>query len=132
MKKFLVLILLGACCSLFSGCSRPDSLEMDLSRGYGEHLKLIHLNASTSERAERIQAFYQVLEESDVLDKDFSLFAYYPDYLLELTNNGETTTAFVDINGDHVDFYYADQGDSPTLYRSHYSTQEFKSLIHQV
>ena len=80
---------------------------MDLSRGYGEHLKLLHLNASTSEKRERIQAFSRVILEAEPLDKSLSMFAYYPDYLLEITPwEGGKLTVIVDINGEYVDFYY--------------------------
>ena len=46
-------------------------------------MKLIHLNASSGEKEERMEAFSQVLENAEPLDKSFSLFAYYPDYLLD-------------------------------------------------
>ena len=81
MKRFLSLLLAGTLAALCAGCSQPDSLTLDLSQGYGKHTKLIHLNASTAEKEQRLQGFYQVLEEADPLEKDFSLFAYYPDYL---------------------------------------------------
>ena len=58
MKKSLCVLLFCIMVLQLSGCSStPNSLQMDLSRGYGEHLKLLHLNASTSEKRERIQAF---------------------------------------------------------------------------
>ena len=81
MKRFLSLLLAGTLAALCTGCSQPDSLTLDLSQGYGKHTKLIHLNASTAEKDQRLQGFYLVLEEADPLEKDFSLFAYYPDYL---------------------------------------------------
>ena len=55
MKKSLCVLLFCIMVLQLSGCSStPNSLQMDLSRGYGEHLKLLHLNASTSEKRERI------------------------------------------------------------------------------
>lgn len=132
MKRFLSLLLAGTLAALCAGCSQPDSLTLDLSQGYGKHTKLIHLNASTAEKDQRLQGFYQVLEEADPLEKDFSLFAYYPDYLLELTNNDQTTTAIVDVNGDYIDFYYPTEEDStPQLYRSRTSAADFRKLVHQ-
>lgn len=132
MKRFLSLLLAGTLAALCTGCSQPDSLTLDLSQGYGKHTKLIHLNASTAEKDQRLQGFYLVLEEADPLEKDFSLFAYYPDYLLELTDNGQTTTAIVDVNGDYIDFYYPTEEDStPQLYRSRTSATDFRKLVHQ-
>ena len=106
MKRICSLLLACVLCAFCAGCSQPDALTLDLSQGYGRHTKLIHLNASSAEKEARLQAFYQVLEEAAPLEKDPSLFAYYPDYLLELTDHGTTTTAVVDINGDFIDFYY--------------------------
>ena len=133
MKKVIALLLAAALCALCAGCTQPDSLTLDLSQGYGLHTKLIHLNASTAEKKERMEAFAQVLEESDPLDKDFSLFAYYPDYLLELHDNGQTTTAVVDVNGEFIDFHYpGDSLDEPQqLYRSRITSDEFRKLVHQ-
>ena len=103
-------------------------MTLDLSHGYGQHTKLIHLNASSSQKAQRLEGFYQVLEDAEPLDKEFSLFTYYPDYLLELNRNGQTTTAYVDVNGQYIDFYY--EGEEQ-LYRSHTTAEEFRQLVHQ-
>ena len=75
-----------------------------------------------------MEAFSQVLENAEPLDKSFSLFAYYPDYLLELNDNGQTTTTYVDVNGNYIDFYYDGE---EQLYRSNVTAAEFKKLIHQ-
>ena len=132
MKRLFSLLLAGVLLAFCAGCSQPDSLTLDLSQGYGKHTKLIHLNASTAEKEQRLQDFYQVLEESDPLEKDFSLFAYYPDYLLELSDHGQTTTAIVDVNGDYIDFYYpTEDGTTPQLYRSRISAADFRKLVHQ-
>ena len=69
-----------------------------------------------------------MLEDAEPLDKEFSLFTYYPDYLLELRRNGQTTTAYVDVNGQYIDFYY--EGEEQ-LYRSHTTAEEFRQLGHQ-
>ena len=134
MKKLLCIILLAAMACLLSGCDNPDSLQLDLSRGYGEHLKLIHLNASSSEKKERMEAFGDAVRNAEPLEKDFSMFAYYPDYLLEITpwENGETLTVVVDLNGDFVDFYYPGPypEQSNTIYRSQMTAEEFKILVH--
>ncbi len=132
MRKVISLLLAAALCVLCAGCSQPDSLTLDLSQGYGQHLKLLHLNASTAEKKELLEAFQQVLENSDPLDKDFSLFAYYPDYLLELQDNGQTTTAIVDVNGDFIDFYYPGETleEPQQLYRSQVTAADFRKLVH--
>ncbi len=132
MKKAISLLLATALCAFCTGCSQPDSLTLDLSQGYGEHVKLLHVNASTAEKEERLAAFAQVLEEADPLDKDFSLFAYYPDYFLELQDNGKHSAAVVDVNGEFVDFYYLgeDVAETPQLYRSHTTADEFRKLVH--
>lgn len=132
MKKAIVLLLSLMLSGLIAGCSQPNSLTLDLAQGYGQNLKLIHLNASTDEKKQLLESFAQVLEESQPLDKDFSLFAYYPDYLLELTDNGTKTTAVVDVNGEFIDFYYLEEDGtpSPQLYRSQTSTEDFRKLVH--
>lgn len=133
MKKAFCLLLAAVLCALCAGCTQPDSQTLDLCQGYGQYLKLIHLNASSAEKQQRMDAFAQVLENSDPLDKEFSLFAYYPDYLLELKNNGQTTTAVVDVNGEFIDFYYPGETleEPQQLYRSRVSADEFRKLVHQ-
>ena len=128
MKKTAALLFAAVLFLLCAGCSQPDALTLDLFQGYGQHLKLIHLNASSGEKEERMEAFSQVLENAELLDKSFSLFAYYPDYLLELNDNGQTTTAYVDVNGNYIDFYYDGE---EQLYRSNGTAAEFKKLVHQ-
>lgn len=151
MKK-LICAVLAACLSacLLGGCTSPDSLQLDLFQGYGRQLKLIHLNAGSSEKRERINSFAQSLCEASPLDKDISMFAYYPDYILEikgrsLTQDGNTfklaetedgtgsITAVIDINGDNVDFYFpgSNPEESPVIYRSKISAIEFKKLVFQ-
>ena len=91
-KKALSLLLALGLCALCAGCTQPDALTLDLSHGYGQHTKLIHLNASSSQKAQRLEGFYQVLEDAEPLDKEFSLFTYYPDYLLETASISTSTT----------------------------------------
>lgn len=128
MKRTAALLLAAVLFLLCAGCSQPDALTLDLFQGYGQHLKLIHLNASSGEKEERMEAFSQVLENAEPLNKSFSLFAYYPDYLLELNDNGQTTTAYVDVNGNYIDFYYDGE---EQLYRSNVTAAEFQKLVHQ-
>lgn len=129
MKKILCLLAVASLC-LCGGCSRPDSQTLDLSWGYGQGLKLLHLNASTEQNRQRMEGFARALEEADPLEKDFSLFAYYPDYRLELTENGQTTAAIVDVNGDYIDFFFLNS-EQPQLYRSRTTAEEFRALVHQ-
>ncbi len=133
MKKLFSLLALCLCLCL-SGCSNPDSLRLDLFEGYGNHLRLLHLNASSQERRERIEAFSRVFEDPQPLSKSIDLFAYYPDYQLTITSSEKdgSLDAVVDINGDFVDFYYADSGEEPVIYRSQMSAQEFLILVNQV
>lgn len=139
MKKrlSLFLFLLSLFCLLpLSGCENPDTLQLDLSRGYGEHLRLLHINASSQEKRELMERFAQAIREAEPLEKDFSMFAYYPDYQLEITpwDNGKKLTVIVDLNGDFVDFYYpgSDPEAPQTIYRSHTSVEEFKKLVHHI
>ena len=134
MKKVLCALLAAASLALCAGCSRPDAQTLDLLQGYGNQTKLLHLNASSSQKAQRIECFCQVLEDAEPLDKDFSLFAYYPDYFLQINQAGSGTVgAIVDVNGDYIDFYYLgeDVAEEPQLYRSHTTAADFKKLVHQ-
>lgn len=121
----LALLLLLTLC----GCSPPDSLQLDLTQGFGLQTKLLHLNASTEKNRQRIEGFAALTQDAQPLDKDISLFAYYPDLTLTITRDGQAgPTAVVDINGDHVDFYYSGE---TQLYRSKMSAADLKMLLHQ-
>lgn len=128
MRKAFCGLCLFILISLLSGCTTASHLN--LSQGYGEGLKLVHLSAGSGDSYQRIMDFYTALQDPTPLEKDPSLFGYYPDYLLEIDIPGESETlrVVVDINGDFVDFHYAEQED--TLYRAHTSADEFLSLVH--
>lgn len=129
MKKALFALCTAALLLLISGCSSPDSLQLDLFEGYGRQTKLLHLNASNAKDRQRIEAFAAVFEDPQPLAKDISLFAYYPDFSITITREGEASlNAVVDINGDHVDFYYSGE---TQLYRSGTTAADLKKLIHQ-
>lgn len=129
MKRIFCALCVSALLLMLSGCSAPDSLQLDLSQGYGRQTKLLHLNASTEKRRLRIEAFAALIEDAQPLDKDISLFAYYPDLTMTITRDGQVgPTAIVDINGDFVDFHYSGE---TRLYRSKVSALEFKGLLHQ-
>ncbi len=128
MKKIFGLLCVLCAAALLSGCSTPDSLQLDLSQGCGAQVKLLHLNARTEAKRQRIEEFASILENAQPLEKDLSLFAYCPDYLMEITRDGQKTSAIVDLNGDFVDFRYPDDD---TVYRSSMSVQELKKLLHQ-
>ena len=129
MKKFFC-----ACFALWltlplTACTAPDALQLDLSQGCGLGLKLLHLNASTQERRQRIEEFAAVWEDAQPLDKDIALFAYYPDYRLEVRREGQSTQALVDLNGAFLDFHYVGQDQ---VYRSAMTAEEFKAMLHRV
>jgi len=128
MKRIFFSLCLVAVVCMLSGCG--DASRLDLSRGYGDGLKLLHLSASSGASFQRIQAFARVLEEAEPLDKDASLFGYYPDYVLEIDMQGAgKQSAVVDVNGEYVDFYFSQ--DSTALYRSQVGAEEFLELVHQ-
>lgn len=154
MKRIGSLLI---CCVLLLGlvgCAAPDSLKLDLYQGYGRELRLIHLNASDEKNSERINAFAQALTGAKALEKDRSLFAYYPDFRLEIkgkalsydvTGDGVlenvsvtdqadgTITAVIDKNGDFVDFYFPGPAPeaSDVIYRSSLTAEELLVLVHQ-
>lgn len=126
MKRILCVLALLL---LLSGCSVPDSLQLDLTQGYGRQTKLLHLNASTEKNRQRIEAFASLASEAQPLDKDISLFAYYPDLILTIIRDGQTDlSVIVDINGEWVDFHYLND---TQLYRSQTSSEELRKLVHQ-
>ncbi len=151
MKKPLLLLFACLFLSLMIGCDSPDTLKMDLYQGYGKQIKLIHLNASNEENRERMEAFAQALADAEPLEKDMSMFAYYPDYKLELSGkkltvngtgftledvpgrDGVSLTAIVDLNGDFVDFCFPGPvpEQSGIIYRSAMPAEDFKKLVHQ-
>ncbi len=153
MKKLFSLCLaIFLLCGL-AACGNPNSQQLNLYQGCGQGIKLIHLNARTEVDRERIASFAQALADCRPLEKSLSLFAYYPDFKLEITGRalvaeggdsegdapgftveeqpGATLTAIVDINGDFVDFYFPGPApaQSDTVYRSSLSAKEFKQLV---
>ena len=68
-------------------------------------------------------------EGAQPLDKDITLFAYYPDYRLEIRREGQSTQALVDLNGAFLDFHYVGQDQ---VYRSAMTAEEFKAMLHRV
>ncbi len=126
MKKLLSLLLLAL---TLGGCSVPNSLQLDLYQGFGQNMKLLHLNASNHKNRQRIEEFASIVEGAEPLEKDIGLFAYYPDYILEITQNGRKESIVLDINGEFLDFYYPDQ---QVVYRSSMAVADFKKLLHKL
>lgn len=129
MKRTLCALCAFIILTALSGCAVPDSLQLDVSQGYGLHTKLLHLNASTEKSRQRIEGFASLTEDAQPLEKDISLFAYYPDLTVTITRDSTRgQTAVVDINGDYVDFHYLDE---EQLYRSKMTPEDLKNLLHQ-
>lgn len=128
MKKILCGVCLFIILTLLPGCETASRL--DLAQGYGQELKLIHLSAGSGEDLQRIYDFQAVLQDAEPLDKDPSLFAYYPDYVLEIRfpDGSGDVDAVIDINDKFVDFYYVGQEDA--LYRANMSAEDFLILVH--
>lgn len=126
MRKFFCGVCLWLLACMLTGCETAS--QLDITQGYGVGLKLIHLSAGSGEGLERIGEFREVLREAEPLDKDPALFAYYPDFLVEIRTPDEEVCAVVDINGEFVDFYYAGQEDR--LYRAGISAEDFLTLVH--
>lgn len=126
MKKLLPALLFAL---LLTGCSVPNSLQLDLSQGFGQNMKLLHLNASNEKNRQRIEEFASIVDGAQPLEKNISFFAYYPDYILEITRNGRTDSVVLDINGEFLDFHYPDQ---QVIYRSAMTAADFKKLLHKL
>ncbi len=126
MKRLLSLLLLALA---LGGCSVPNSLQLDLYQGFGQNMKLLHLNASNQKNRQRIEEFASIVEGAKPLEKDIGLFAYYPDYILEITRNGQKESVVLDINGEFLDFYYPNQ---QVVYRSSMTVADFKKLLHKL
>lgn len=126
MKRLLSFLLLALA---LGGCSVPNSLQLDLYQGFGQNMKLLHLNASNQKNRQRIEEFASIVEGAKPLEKDIGLFAYYPDYILEITRNGQKESVVLDINGEFLDFYYPNQ---QVVYRSSMTVADFKKLLHKL
>lgn len=132
MKRLVCTLLACGLLCLCGGCSSPNDVQLNLYQGFGREMKLLHLNASSHAKEERMEAFHQVLLNAEPLEKEYSMFAYYPDYRLELKlRDSDLLTAIVDVNGEFIDFTYPLSANPEQIYRSHVTAQEFKRLVHQ-
>lgn len=133
VKKFVMLLLSLCLCFVFSGCSNPNRMQLELRRGYGAQLKLLHLNAVSKDSETRIEEFMQITDGAQALDRPLSLFGYYPDYLLTITQEKNTLTLLVDINVPYVDFIYPEGSEEQTnrIYRSAMTSDELLELVHR-
>ena len=145
MKRILCLMLI--CCLLaltFTGCRVPNSLTLDLSRGTGDHLKLLHLNAATNANEQRIIAFGSVFAGAEPTEKEITRYGYFPEYLLEIrgasldAENGFTLNVgsgnikvYVDLTGSVLEFSFPD-GEDRTVYLAKTTAEDFMELINQV
>ena len=137
MKKLLTLITAVIMAISLSACGTPDEFQLDIYKGVQAELKLMHLNASTSQKKWQIDGIAEALRNAEAIEKDVSLFGYYPDFTVEVTlpdSPDQILRAVVDLNGDWVEFYYLEDsaitGDG--LYRSKVSAEDFLAYIHVV
>ena len=130
------LLLFGAC----SGMSIPDDMQMDIYLGDHKELKLLHINASNSEKETQIRKIYEAVTDAYPTDKPMELFAFYPDYTIEVddlesSEPDQRIKVVFDVNGDRLEFYHIDEesedsGETPVIYRSNMSVDEFKTYLH--
>jgi Type III secretory pathway, lipoprotein EscJ len=135
MKKttFYLFFILLLC--FFAGCTSPDSMQLSVYNDAEKELKLLHLNASSSEKKQKIEAVYRIISDAEPIEKDLSLFAFYPDFAIDILmpeNKGETVSVVLDLNDEYIDFYYP--GPYPAadanIYRSSFHPDELKKIIH--
>gem|GEM_PF-1383343 len=137
MKKLLPLITAAIMVISFTACETPDDFQLDIYKGAQAELKLLHLNANGSQKKWQIEGIAGALRDAEAIEKDISLFGYYPDFTVEVTspeNPAETIRAVVDINGEWVEFYYMENSaiTGEGLYRSKVSAEDFLAFIHVV
>lgn len=137
MKKFITLIAAAVLAISFTACGTPDDFQLDIYKGVQAELKLLHLNASNSQKKWQMEGIAGALRDADSIEKDISLMGYYPDFTVEVTspeNPDQTIRAVVDINGDWVEFYYLENSaiTGGGLYRSKVSAEDFLAFIHAV
>lgn len=135
MKKAFYIFLSALLLILCSSCSNvPDNMQADIYLGTTKDLKLLHLNASTAKKEEQIQKMYEAVTDASPIDKPIELFAFYPDYTIEVddlsSDSGERIQVVLDVNRDRLEFYSIKDGDdSSTIYLSNMSVDEFKTYI---
>lgn len=137
MKRLLPLITAAIMAVSFTACDIPDDFQMDIYKGVQAELKILHLNASNSQKKWQIEGIAGALRDAEAIEKNISLFAYYPDFTVEVTspeNPAKTIRAVVDINGEWVEFYYLENSaiTDEGLYRSNVSAEDFLAFIHVV
>lgn len=136
MKKVLCIISMLIFSLICGACTVPDDMQMDVYLGAAKDLKLLHVNASSSNKEKQIQKIYEALTDAEPTDKPIELFAFYPDYTIEVDDleaaNDQRISVVLDINHDRLEFYYiGDDAENPVvIYRSNMSVEEFKSYMH--
>lgn len=137
MKKLLTLMTAAIMAISFTACDTPNEYQMDIYKGVQAELKLLHLNASNSQKKWQIEGIAQALRDAEAIEKDVSLFGYYPDFTVEVTlpdHPDQMIRAVVDLNGEWVEFYYLENSaiTGAGLYRSKVSAEDFLAYIHVV
>ena len=133
VKRILSAMLLSSLLVVSTACSAvPDEMQADIYLGASKELKLLHINASSDEKEERIRKIYEAVTDAVPTDKPMELFAFYPDYTIEVDDLGadsdDRIEVVLDVNRDRLEFYYAQDGsEEKVIYRSNMGVPEFKT-----
>ena len=143
MKKSWLVLFSAVFLLLFGACSdmrTPDDMQMDIYLGAHKELKLLHINASNSEKENQIRKIYEAVADAYPTDKPMEFFAFYPDYTIEVDDldapdADQRIKVVFDVNGDRLEFYHTDEAseepdEAPVIYRSNMSVDEFKTYLH--
>ncbi len=132
MKKICLLII--ALLLTLAGCgTKPSDMQMDVYNGNSKDLKLLHVKANDEAKVNQMSGILSAIENAEASDKPMELFAFYPDYTIEISPMGsdEVITVVLDVTSEYVQFYYPGPNPeaSDVVYISELSSQEFMDYI---